>query len=129
MNFLNPNILSPSIECARSEGQYRTVLQSLRSFPWMLDCEWTDCLLSNKKLKNVLNLPNETCAGQETIPSTKTIPKHQLKRESERLIQLSTMDYVPTKTHSSQGESQLYIFEDSEAKGRSPTMRHVNRTH
>ena len=38
-------------------------------------------------------------------------------------------------THSSQGESQLYIFEDNEAvikmiiKGRSPTMRHVSRTH
>ena len=35
----------------------------------------------------------------------------------------------------SQGESQLYIFEDNEAvikmmiKGRSPTMRHVSRTH
>ena len=34
-----------------------------------------------------------------------------------------------------QGESQLYIFEDNEAvikmiiKGRSPTMRHVSRTH
>ena len=45
------------------------------------------------------------------------------------------MDYVPTDTHSSQGESQLYIFEDNEAmikmiiKGRSPTMmRHVSRT-
>ena len=36
---------------------------------------------------------------------------------------------------SSQGESQLHIFEDNEAviklivKGRSPTMRHVSRTH
>ena len=36
---------------------------------------------------------------------------------------------------SSHGESQLYIFEDNEAvikmiiKGRSPTMRHVSRTH
>ena len=45
------------------------------------------------------------------------------------------MDYVPVNTHSSQGESQLYIFEDNEAvikmiiKGRSPTMRHVSRTH
>ena len=44
------------------------------------------------------------------------------------------MDYVPTNTHSSQGESHLYIFEDNEAvikmiiKGRSPTMRHVSRT-
>ena len=42
--------------------------------------------------------------------------------------------YVPTNTHSSEGESHLYIFEDTEAvikmiiKGRSPTMRHVSRT-
>ena len=45
------------------------------------------------------------------------------------------MDYAHTNTHSSQGESQLYIFEDNEAvikmiiKGRSPTTRHVSRTH
>ena len=40
------------------------------------------------------------------------------------------------QSHSFRGESQLYIFEDSEfvikmmmIKGRSPTMRHVSRTH
>ena len=49
--------------------------------------------------------------------------------------QLSHVDYVTTNANSSQGESQLYIFEDNEAlikmiiKGRSPTMRHVSRTH
>ena len=45
------------------------------------------------------------------------------------------MDNVPTNARSSQGESQLYIFEDNEAvikmimKGRSPMIRHVSRTH
>ena len=45
------------------------------------------------------------------------------------------MDYFVTNANSSQGESQLYIFEDNEEvikmiiKGRSPTMRHVLRTH
>ena len=49
--------------------------------------------------------------------------------------QLSHVGYVTTNANSSQGESQLYIFEDNEAvikmmiKGRSPTMRHVSRTH
>ena len=49
--------------------------------------------------------------------------------------QLNGVDFVPTNTHSSQGESQLYIFEDNEAvikmiiNGRCPTMRHVSRTH
>ena len=48
---------------------------------------------------------------------------------------MSNVDYVPTNTLSSQGESQLYIFEDNEAvikvilKGRSPTMRHEPTTH
>ena len=48
---------------------------------------------------------------------------------------LSHLVYVPTNAHSTQGESQLYMFEDNEAvikmivKGRSPTMRHVSRTH
>ena len=61
----------------------------------------------------------------------KTSPETR-KREFE---QLSDVDYVPTNTHGSQGKSQLYNFEDKEAvikmilKGRSPTMRHVSRTH
>ena len=69
---------------------------------------------------------------QETGDS-KTKTQHVTKRE--KVEQLSEVDYVPTNTHSSQGESQLYISEDNEAvvemiiKGRSPTMRHVSRTH
>ena len=61
-----------------------------------------------------------------------TKPKQMGNRDVE---QLSHVDHVPTNTHSSRGESQLYIFEDGEAaitmtiKGRSPTMRHVSRTH
>ena len=43
--------------------------------------------------------------------NTKT-PTGKRKREVE---QLSNVGYVPTNTHSSQGESQLYIFEDNEA--------------
>ena len=47
----------------------------------------------------------------------------------------SHVDYITTNANSSQGESQLYIFEDNEAvikmitMGRSPTVRHVSRTH
>ena len=36
----------PLVGCARSKRQYPTVLQSLKSFLWMLDCAWMDCLLS-----------------------------------------------------------------------------------
>ena len=57
------------------------------------------------------------------------------KTKTQHVTRKLKVDHVPTKTHSSQGESQLYIFEDNEAvikmmiKGRSPTMRHVSRTH
>ena len=71
--------------------------------------------------------------GDHSINRNKTkTPTEKRNREVE---QLSNLDFVPTNTHSSQGESQLYFFEDNEAvikmiiKGRIPTMRHVSRTH
>ena len=48
---------------------------------------------------------------------------------------LKNVDRVPSNVTSSQQEAMLYVFEDNEAvikmiiKGRSPTMRHVSRTH
>ena len=48
---------------------------------------------------------------------------------------LLRVDHVPSSAQSCQRSSKLYIFEDNEAvikmimKGRSPTMRHVTRTH
>ena len=48
---------------------------------------------------------------------------------------MENVDSVPSNVQSSRQEAFLYVFEDSEAvikmiiKGRSPTMRHVSRTH
>ena len=48
---------------------------------------------------------------------------------------LKNIDCVPSNVQSSRQEALLYVFEDNEAvikmiiKGRSPTMRHVSRTH
>ena len=48
---------------------------------------------------------------------------------------LSSVDFAPSNVQSSRQEALLYVFEDNEAvikmimKGRSPTMRHVSRTH
>ena len=48
---------------------------------------------------------------------------------------LNNIDCVPSNVQSSHQEPLLYVFEDNEAvikmiiKGRSPTMRHVSRTH
>ena len=74
--------LSPSVGCARNKHQYPTVLQNLKSFRCMLDCEWMDylpstfqtwklkCCVQQTTLQDRADQPKETCARQETIPST-----------------------------------------------------------
>ena len=48
---------------------------------------------------------------------------------------MQDIDLVPSNVQSASREALLYVFEDNEAvikmimKGRSPTMRHVSRTH
>ena len=48
---------------------------------------------------------------------------------------MKDIDPVPSNVQSARQEALLYVFEDNEAvikmiiKGRSPTMRHVSRTH
>ena len=48
---------------------------------------------------------------------------------------MEDIDSVPPNVQSARQEALLYVFEDNEAvikmiiKGRSPTMRHVSRTH
>ena len=65
-------------------------------------------------------------------------PPHTIHRrkQSQRVINdLDNVDFIPSNVQSSHQEALLYVFEDNEAvikmiiKGRSPTMRHVSRTH
>ena len=62
-----------------------------------------------------------------TSPTQKKIPG--------KIDDLNNVDFVSSNANSSRKETLLYIFEDNEAvikmiiKGRSPTMRHVSRTH
>ena len=66
-------------------------------------------------------------AGQPVIGKNKS---HNKKINDEQDI-----DLVPSNVQSASREALLYVFEDNEAvikmimKGRSPTMRHVSRTH
>ena len=52
-----------------------------------------------------------------------------------KINDLQNIDLVPSNVQSASREALLYVFEDNEAvikmnmKGRSPTMRHVSRTH
>ena len=86
--------------------------------------------------KNSTKTPTNPAAGNRCETGTYSRNTAKSKRKGNRDVdQLSDADYVPINTHSSQGESQLYIVEDNEAviklilRGRSPTTRHVSRTH
>ena len=59
-----------------------------------------------------------------------------MRKKSHGMIDdLDNVDFTSSNVHSSRKEAMLYVFEDNEAvikmiiKGRSPTMRHVSRTH
>ena len=51
--------------------------------------------------------------GDHSIDKTKT--KTSTETRKREIEQLSNVDYVPTSTHTSQSESQVYILEDNEA--------------
>ena len=58
-----------------------------------------------------------------------------MKENSRKIDDLNKVDFISSNVNSSRKEALLYIFEDNEAvikmiiEGRSPTMRHVSRTH
>ena len=65
-------------------------------------------------------------------------PPHtiQKRKQSQRMINdLDNVDFLHSNVSSSRQEALLYVFEDNEVvikmiiKGRSPTMRHLSRTH
>ena len=76
--------------------------------------------------------PTQACARETGVDIQST---RKIQQVLDQNVDLSNMDQVPSNAHLSEKESQLYIFEDTEAviqmiiKGRSPTMRHVSRTH
>ena len=70
---------------------------------------------------------------REVRSTPRTIQK---RKQSQGVINdLDNVDCTTSNVNSSHQESSLYVFEDNEAvikmiiKGRSPTMRHVPRTH
>ena len=62
-------------------------------------------------------------------------PNQTKVRTKQKNLELSDVDHVSSNAKSSLFGAMIYIFEDNEAvikmiiKGRSPTMRHVSRTH
>ena len=60
---------------------------------------------------------------------------HKHHKSHNKIDVMEDIDSVPSDVQSARQEALLYVFEDNEAvikmimKGRSPTMRHVSRTH
>ena len=60
---------------------------------------------------------------------------HKHHKSQRKIDVMENIDAVPSNVQSARQEALLYVFEDNEAvikmiiKGRSPTMRHVSRTH
>ena len=79
--------------------------------------------------------------NQRSEDAGKPVAKHQTPLEKNQNptkhinLDLDNNDHVSSNARSSQFGATLYVFEDNEAvikmiiKGRSPTMRHVPRTH
>ena len=60
---------------------------------------------------------------------------YKRQKSHNKIDEVKDIDLVPSNVQSANSEALLYVFEDTEAvikmimKGRSPTMRHVSRTH
>ena len=76
---------------------------------------------------DLLKNKRELCSPPHTI--------HKRKQSQRVINDLDNVDFIPSNVTSSHQEALLYVLEDNEAvikmiiKGRSPTMRHVSRTH
>ena len=81
---------------------------------------------------NVSVLGNIT---QTTERTERPVIIDRSQRSQGKINALNNIDCVPSNVQSSRQEALLYVFEDNEAvikmiiKGRSPTLRHVSRTH
>ena len=90
-----------------------------------------DVVIDVLRSSNSTKTPTNPEAGNYSRDHT----SKPIRKENRDDYQFSHVDYVTTNANSSQGVSQLYIFEDNKTvikmiiHGRSPTMRHVSRTH
>ena len=76
----------------------------------------------------------DLCTNQREVrAAAHTLQKR--KKSHGMVDDLDNVDFTSSNVNSSRQEALLYVFEDNEAvikmiiKGRSPTMRHVSRTH
>ena len=72
---------------------------------------------------------------QTTERTVRLVVTERSQKSQGKINVLNNIDCVPSNVRSARQEASLYVFEDNEAvikmiiKGRSPTIRHVSRTH
>ena len=78
-------------------------------------------------------LGNVSRVSDRSVQPDNDVHKHH--KSQKKINVTENVDSVPSNVQSARQEALLYVFEDNEAvikmiiKGRSPTMRHVSRTH
>ena len=130
MCFRKSYVCTKKLMCARSKLLFLTVQQNLRSSLHGTEIRWfahsgivgSDCFCPWKYFSNFRSI------HKTWVVKTNLIIKSMLCK--------TFIDFILSNVQSAHQEALLYVFEDSEAvikmivkKCRSPTMRHVSRTH
>ena len=141
--FLEVIPLFQSVGCARNKLQFRTVQQNQKSFPWTQDWGWmiSPHLIHGIWSSQFLETRIRVIKHGETslwtnVKFVQHLTQFKKRKQSHGMVNnLDNVDFVPSNVNSSHHEALLYVLEDNEAvikmiiKGRSPTLRHVPRTH
>ena len=129
--------LCQSVGCARKRPQSHTAQQKLRLFLWMQVYECDPWYLAGELFHSSPNQINKSKDQESQGNLSRNTTLHMKNQNPTEHVNLDpkNVDHVSTKVRSFQCGSMLYVLEDNEAvikmimKGRSPTMRHVSRTH
>ena len=132
MHFLEVIHLFQIVGCVRNKLQFHTVQQNPKSS--LLDAGLRlDGILALYLWDLIVSVLGNTIQTHEGQGRPVVTDKNQKSRGMTNV--LNNIDCVPSNVQSSHQEALLYVFEDNEAvikmiiEGRSPTMRHVSRTH
>ena len=118
--------------CVRNKLQFRTAQQNQKSSLWTLGLR-LDGIPALDLWDQIVSVFGNTIQTHERPVRPVVTDKNQKSQGMTNV--LNNIDCVPSNVQSSHQEALLYVFEDNEAlikmiiKGRSPTVRHVSRTH
>ena len=124
-------VLFQQVGCVWSKLKFRTVQQNPKSFPWTQDWGWT---VYPHLIYGIWLFWFLETRFRPLIDRGDPLSMTRIKDLKERPTCWITL-IVPSNVQFSHEGALLYVFEDNEAvikmilKGRSPTMRHVSRTH